>query len=65
MINAIKQSNCTDLVDSVCAPMIGHNLRIICLLMKQRSSHLRNINDEYFSVSEKTITMINPVFEPE
>ena len=41
--------------------MIGHNLRIICLSMKLRSSHLRNMNDDDYSVQEKTITMINPV----
>ena len=45
--------------------MIGHNLRIISLLMKQRTSHLRNINDDHQSISEKALTLINPVFEPE
>jgi peptide deformylase len=65
MIEALKKSNCCDLIDSISAPMIGHNLRIICLLMKQRTSHLRNINDDNNPISEKTVTFINPVFEPE
>ena len=49
----------------ISAPMLGHNQRIISLHMGLRASHMRNQEDDMYTISNKIITMVNPTFEPE
>ena len=45
--------------------MLGHNQRIVSLSMRLRNSHLRNVSKNMMTVSDKTLTLINPVVEKE
>ena len=45
--------------------MIGHNIKAVAFQMRQRGSHMRNINNKMGSIADKIILMINPVIEPE
>ena len=62
----MQDGECPKLVDSLSAPMVGENLRIVMLSMKLRNSHLRNLpKSANFSFEEKLVCMLNPIIMPE
>ena len=56
--------NCPSVIETISAPLLGHNLRIIGMQMGLRSSHLRGFSVGS-PVGNKVLIMINPVIQPE
>ena len=65
LMQGLDRSNCPSVLESLSAPMIGHNIKAVAFHMGQRSSHLRNVNNKMGTVSDKIILMVNPVIEAE
>ena len=65
LIQGLDRNNCPSVLESLSAPIIGHNIKAVALHMDQRSSHMRNVNNEMGTIGDKIILMINPVVEPE
>ena len=62
-MEALHTDKSPSVFDSLSAPMLGHNLRIVCFHLNLRGSHLRNIDQGMMSVSDKVLVLINPVIE--
>ena len=65
VVESLDRDKCPSVIDSVSAPMLGINLRIVAFHLSLRCSHLRNLNKETYSVNDKVLLMLNPVIEPE
>ena len=65
VVDSLHRDNCPSVIDSVSAPMLGINLRIVAFHLGLRCSHLRNLNKDTYSVNDKVLLMLNPVIEPE
>ena len=44
VVESLDREKCPSVIDSVSAPMLGINLRIVAFHLGMRCSHLRNIN---------------------
>ena len=63
MLEVLKSDSNPSVFDSISAPMIGENDKIMMFDLKFRTSHLRNTGKEQkFSLNEKVMIMINPTF---
>ena len=58
MINTLQHKDCPLVLDSLSAPMLGEQKRIVMLSMKLRNSHFREVPN--MSYDEKIAVMINP-----
>ncbi len=61
----MNSQNVPRVMDSLSAPMLGINQRIVVFNLLMRTSHLRNFDRPNYSMADQFLVMLNPEVHPE
>jgi len=66
MLGVMQHKDCPLTLDSLSAPMLGIQHKVVLFSMKLRNSHMRNVvENSNWGYDNKSIVMVNPSVTPE